>query len=386
LKKICVVTGTRAEYGLLRWIMSAIQNDHRLQFQLIVTGMHLSPEFGLTYKEIEDDGFVIDKKIEILTSSDTPAGIAKAMGLGLIGFADALTDLNPDLLILLGDRFEILSAATAATIARIPIAHLHGGEKTEGAIDESFRHAITKMSHFHFVATEEYRNRVIQLGENPDNVFTVGGFGLDSIKRLQLLSREKIEEILKFKFYKKNLLVTFHPVTLENSTAKLQMLELIKVLSELKDTRIIFTYPNSDTDGRQIIQMIDSFVLEHDNAIAFINLGQLKFFSCIQFIDGVIGNSSSGLIEIPSFRKGTVNIGDRQKGRIQAGSVIQCEPTYVSIKNAVTKLYSESFQSSLSQVENPYSDGGATEKTMNILKNISMSNIVKKQFYDLNIK
>lgn len=383
MKKICVVTGTRAEYGLLKWLMFAIQNDHNLELQLLVTGMHLSPEFGLTYKSIEEDGFIINKKVEILTNSDTPVGISKAMGLGLIGFGEAFSELAPDLLVILGDRFEILSAAAAAIVSQIPIAHLHGGERTEGAFDEAFRHAITKMSHLHFVATEEYRNRVIQLGERPDTVFMVGGLGIDSIKRLKLLKKETLERTLNFKFGNKNLLVTFHPVTLENFTAESQMRELLNVFDSLKDTKIIFTYPNADTHGHKLIRQINDYVETHPNSIAFKNLGQLNYLSCIQFIDGVVGNSSSGLIEVPSFKKGTINIGDRQKGRLQAASVIQCEPEKESIMAGINRLYSKEFQNSLSNVENFYGNGGATEKIFDVIKNISTDKIMKKAFYDL---
>ncbi|MCZ8157120.1 MAG: UDP-N-acetylglucosamine 2-epimerase [Leptospira sp.] len=383
MRKICIVTGTRAEYGLLRWIMELIQNDSDLKLQIVVTGMHLSPEFGLTYRIIEDEGFTIDKKIEILLSSDTPVGISKSMGLGLMGFADAFSDLKPDIVVLLGDRFEIFSAAAAALIARIPIAHLHGGERTEGAFDEAFRHSITKMSHIHFVATEEYRKRVIQLGENPDSVFFVGGLGIDSIKKLKLLDKEELERSIGFKFGLKNLLITFHPVTLESDTSESQMFELLHVLEKLEDTNLIFTYPNSDNDGRKLIQMIDTFVENHKNSIAFVSLGQLKYLSCIQFVDCVIGNSSSGLIEVPSFSKGTINIGDRQKGRIQARSVIQCDPNRESIKSAIQRLYTKEFQDSLKAIENPYGNGGASDKVFKIIKNISLDNKLKKSFNDL---
>ena len=249
-RKICVITGTRADYGLLRWVMQGIKDDADLTLQIIATGMHLSPEFGLTYREIEQDGFSIDRKVEMLTSSDTAAGIAKSMGLGLIGFADALNDLKPDLIVVLGDRFEIFAAVSAALVARIPAAHLHGGETTEGAFDESLRHSITKMSHLHFVAAEDYRQRVIQLGEQPERVFLVGGLGVDNIKRMTLLDRQELEASLGLELAQKNLLVTFHPVTLETATATDQMAELLLALAELKDTQLIFTMPNADTDGR----------------------------------------------------------------------------------------------------------------------------------------
>jgi GDP/UDP-N,N'-diacetylbacillosamine 2-epimerase (hydrolysing) len=382
-KKICIITGTRAEYGLLRWVMQGINDDPELTLQIIATGMHLSPEFGLTYKTIEQDGFYIDRKVEMLTSSDTPVGIAKSMGLGLIGFADALHELQPDLIIVLGDRFEIFSAVSTALVARIPVAHIHGGETTEGAFDEAIRHSITKMSHLHFVAAEAYRQRVIQLGEQPGRVFLVGGLGIDNIKRLQLLDKAALEASLDFKLGSKNLLITFHPVTLETSTAANQMEELLATLADLKDTQLIFTLPNADTDGRTLIEMIKQFVTKHPNARAYPSLGQLRYLSCIAQMDGVVGNSSSGLLEVPSYKKGTINIGDRQRGRLQANSVINCEPTCVSITEAMERLYSNDFQKSLNHVINPYGEGGASAKIVDIIKHKAITDIVKKTFYDL---
>lgn len=385
MRKICVITGTRAEYGLLRWVMQGIKDDAELTLQIIATGMHLSPEFGLTYQAIEQDGFQIDRKIEMLTSSDTTVGIAKSMGLGLIGFADALSELEPDLIVVLGDRFEIFSAVSAALVARIPVAHLHGGETTEGAFDEALRHSITKMSHLHFVATDVYRQRVIQLGEQPDSVFTVGGLGIDSIKDLRLLNREELEKSLDFKLGPKNLLITFHPATLEAVTAENQFAELLTALADLKDTHLIFTLPNADSDSRALIKMVHQFVDQHQNTCAYASLGQLRYLSCIAQVDGVVGNSSSGLLEVPSLKKGTINIGDRQHGRLQAESVISCEPTRGSIAKALLLLYSNDFQTSLCQVVNPYGNGGASEKVVNILKQHSLGGIVKKTFYDLSI-
>lgn len=382
-RKICVITGTRADYGLLRWVMQGIKNDVDLYLQIIATGMHLSPEFGLTFKAIEDDGFEIARKVEMLTSSDTPVGIAKSMGLGMIGFADAFNELNPDLIVVLGDRFEIFAAVAAALVARIPVAHIHGGETTEGAFDEAFRHSITKMSHMHFVAAFEYKQRVIQLGEQPKHVFLVGGLGIDNINRLMLLDRNALEADLGFKFGKKNLLITFHPVTLENASAVTQMQALLAALAKLEDTQLIFTMPNADTDGRTLIKMVEQFVSQHSNAHAYTSLGQLRYLSCIAQVDGVVGNSSSGLAEVPSFKKGTVNIGDRQRGRLQATSVINCEPNQKSIADGINILYSPSFQVNLSQVCNPYGEGGASEKIVNTLKIINIKDIVKKAFYEL---
>ncbi|MEQ1742880.1 MAG: UDP-N-acetylglucosamine 2-epimerase [Candidatus Nitrotoga sp.] len=382
-RRICVITGTRAEYGLLRWVMQGIKDDPELTLQLIATGMHLSPEFGLTYREIEQDRFQIDRKVEMLTSSDTPVGIAKSMGLGMIGFADAICELKPDMIVVLGDRFEIFSAVAAALVARIPVAHLHGGETTEGAFDEAIRHSITKMSHLHFVAAEEYRQRVIQLGEQPERVFLVGGLGIDNIKRLKLLDRAELEYSLGFELGQKNLMITFHPVTLEMATARDQMAELLAALDKLQDTQLIFTMPNADTDSRALIKMVDQFVAQHTNSHAYTTLGQLRYLSCIAHVDGVVGNSSSGLIEVPSFKKGTINIGDRQRGRLQAESVINCAPTRPSIAAALERLYNADFQASLSQVRNPYGEGGASEKVVKSIKHYAIDGLAKKAFYDL---
>ena len=382
-KKICVVTGTRAEYGLFYWLLKEIEADKELQLQVIVTGMHLSPEFGLTYKKIEKE-FKINKKIEMLLSSDTSVGISKSMGLAQISFAESYDELKPDIVIVLGDRYEIFSATSAAMIARIPIAHIHGGEKTEGAFDESIRHSITKMSHLHFTATNEYKNRVIQLGEHPSRVFNVGGMGIENIKRLKLLSKDEFEKSIEFKLNIKNILVTFHPVTLENSTAKEQFQQLLDAIDELEDTNIIFTKANSDTDGRVINQMIDEYVTKNSHkSIVFTSLGQLRYLSALQYVDAVVGNSSSGLAETPSFKIGTINIGDRQKGRIKASSVIDCEPNKNSIVKSFEKLYSKEFQETLKTTINPYGNGCASKKIVEILKNVDLKNILKKSFYDL---
>ena len=386
MKKVCIVTGTRAEYGLLRWVMDGVKKSKLLDLQIIATGMHLSPEFGLTFREIDRDGFHIDKKVEMLVSSDTPPGIVKSMGLGMIGFADALEHLRPDLMLVLGDRYEIFSAVAAAMIARIPVAHLHGGEATEGMIDEPIRHSVTKMSHLHFVATEEYRKRVIQLGEQPGRVFLVGGLGIDNIVKLKLLDRKELEKVLDFKLGSKNMLITFHPVTLEHRSSEKQMQELLLTLGELADTHLIFTMPNADTDGRILFRLINDFVEKHPHSRAFTSLGQLRYLSCIQHVDGVVGNSSSGLTEVPTFKKGTINIGDRQRGRIKADSVIDCEPNRQSIGEALKKLYSTDFQRTLKTVINPYGTGGASGAIVKILEDISLDNILKKEFYDLDVK
>ncbi len=385
MKKICIVSGTRAEYGLLRWVMQGVFESPLLELQVIATGMHLSPEFGSTVEAIEEDGFKIDRKVEMLLSSDTSVGVTKSLGLGVIGFADALSDLKPDMMLVLGDRYEIFAATTSAMIARVPIAHLHGGEATEGLIDEPIRHSITKMSHLHFVAADEYRQRVIQLGEQPERVFNVGGLGVDSILRQELLSRAELETILDFNFLSRNLLVTFHPVTLEHNTSALQMGELLAVLGDLEDTGLIFTTPNADAEGRVLFRQIESFCAQHPNARAYTSLGQTRYLSCIQQVDAVIGNSSSGLAEAPTFKKGTINIGDRQRGRLKAASVIDCDPDQTSIGNALKQLYSQKFQTVLATVENPYGIGGASEAITRVLEEHPLDGLLKKRFFDLSL-
>ena len=383
-RKICVVTGTRAEYGLLRWLMDGINKSTKLDLQIVATGMHLSPEFGLTYQEIENDGFKIDKKIEMLLSADTPSSISKSTGLGLIGFADAFYELNPDIVIVLGDRYEVLAASLTAMFENIPIAHIHGGETTAGAFDEAIRHSITKMSWWHFVAADEYEKRVIQLGENPERVFNVGGLGVDTIKKTNLLSKDELMIKAGIKFGKKNLLITYHPVTLENKTSQQDFKSLLDVLSKIKDIYLIFTMPNSDSDGRVIKKMINDFVFnQSERSISFTSMGSLNYLSTLQYVDGVVGNSSSGLAEAPTFKIGTINIGDRQKGRLKAESIIDCEPTKKSIRLAIDKLYGHKFQKDIYSVQNPYGDGDAIEKIMSILSNKPIPEDMKKDFYDL---
>lgn len=385
-RKICVITGTRAEYGLLWWVINGIQQDNALELQLIVTGMHLSPEFGLTYKQIEADGFKIDKKIEILLSSDTPVAVAKSMGLGMISFSEAYDELKPDIILVLGDRFEIFSAVSAAMVSRIPIAHCHGGESTEGLIDESVRHSITKMSHLHFTSTETYQKRVIQLGEQPDHVFNTGALGIESIYKLHLLNMKDFQESIGFEIEGHlSFLVTFHPVTLEFSSAEQQCRNLLNTLSQFQEARIIFTKANADTDGRIINQLIDEYVSNHpEQAVSFASLGQLRYLSALSHIDIVIGNSSSGLLEVPSFKKPTINIGDRQLGRIKADSIIDCEPKEESILQAIEKARSTEFKQKLSKVVNPYGSSNASEKIIEVLKTIDLSAILKKKFYNIN--
>jgi len=381
--KMCVVTGTRAEYGLLYWLMKEIINEGSMQLQLIVTGMHLSEEFGSTYKQIEADGFLIDKKIDISAESDSELSICNSMGIGIKSFSEVFYEIKPNLIIILGDRFEMFSAASAAMILKIPIAHLHGGEATEGQIDEPIRHSITKMSQLHFAATEKYKNRIIQLGEQPDRVFNVGGLGIDNIFKLKLLSKDDFEEAINFKLAKKNLLVTFHPVTLEHSTSRSHFQEILDALNDLTHTNIIFTKANNDTNGKVINEMIDNYVSQNDNTISFKSMGQLNYLSALQFVDATLGNSSSGLIEAPSFKIGTIDIGDRQRGRTKASSIISCFPSKIDIKAAIEKLYSDDFQTSLKVVQNPYGSKSASKEIIRIIKETSFENIIKKSFYDI---
>jgi len=383
-KKLCVVTGTRAEYGLLRFLMEGIERSSVLRLQVIATGIHLSPEFGLTYGEIEQEGFRIDKKVEMVLSADTPSAIAKSTGLGMIGFADAFVELKPDAVVILGDRYEMLSAAFPALSARIPIVHISGGETTEGAFDEAIRHSISKMAWLHFVAAEDYRQRVIQLGEDPGRVFNVGGLGVDTIRRTGLLSRDELVRKTGIQLGGQNLMVTYHPVTLGHNSSQKQFQKLLNVLDEAKDIYLIFTMPNSDPDGRVIKQMIDDFVSSQSKrSVVFNSMGQLTYLSALQYMDGMVGNSSSGLTEAPTFKIGTVNIGDRQKGRLRAESVIDCEPTEDSIREALKKLYSEEFRDTLKTVENPYGDGGATARILDVLEKAPLPKLPQKRFYNL---
>lgn len=381
--KICVITGSRSEYGLLYWLIKQIYEDKELQLQLVVTGMHLSPEFGSTWKEIVKDQFPITKKIEILLSSDTSVGVSKSVALAIISFSEFFEETKPDLIILLGDRTETFAAAQSALYTGIPIAHIHGGEITYGAIDDLMRHAVTKLSHIHFTATEEYRKRVIQLGENPEYVFNVGAIGLDNIKKLKLLSKYEFEDFIGCKLKKINFLITFHPETVNKPLIKSQIDNLLSALDEFEDVLLIFTKSNSDEGGRLINKTIGEYVSKNPHkSIIFDSLGKILYLSAIQFMDAVIGNSSSGIIEVPMFNIPTVNIGERQMGRIMGPTIFNSNTT----KNEILKTIKKSLDFDRTKnYFNPYGDGNTSEKIISILKKIKIPNI-KKKFFDLQFK
>ncbi len=386
MKRICVVTGTRAEYGLLYWTLVALKKDPSIKLQICATGMHMSPEFGLTYHQIEKDGFTIDYKVESLMSSDSGTGIAKSIGIGISGISDAFSQLEPDIVLLLGDRYEILAAAIAAMSLRIPIAHCHGGESTEGLIDESIRHSITKMSHLHFTATKAFEKRVIQLGEQPANVFCFGAMGIEYINKIKFLTKKEIEDKMNFSFLTNNYLITYHPETLEMKESSDKFSELLKALEEIKnnDTLFIFTMPNADNNGRVIIDMINQFVKTNPfNSIAFTSMGQINYLSTLKFVNAVIGNSSSGLIEAPTLKIPTVNVGDRQRGRIMAKSVISCHTEKNKILHAIKKSSSRDFKARINDFENPYGFQNVSSKIVDILKKVSEKDLLKKKFYNL---
>lgn len=382
-RSICVVTGSRADYGLLRWVMEDIEAAEDLTLQIVASGMHLSPRFGQTLDAIEADGLTVDWEVEMLLASDTPSGVTKSIGMGIIGFADAFERLKPEIVVILGDRFEALAAAVAAIVARIPIAHIHGGEVTEGALDDAFRHAITKMASLHFVAAEPYRRRVVQLGESEETVFMVGGMGLDSIERLKLLDRPELEESLGCQLGTKSLLVTFHPVTLEAESSLAQLGELLAALKERGDTRLIFTLPNADPGGHSHAGLIEEFARSNSNALVVTSLGQQRYLSCLREVDGVVGNSSSGLLEAPSLGTGTVDIGSRQLGRLRAPSVLSSNPLEGEISAAIDRLYSPDFREIVKDRVSPYGSAGASRKIVALLQGVSLTEIKAKRFVDL---
>lgn len=386
-KKICVVTGTRAEYGILKPLIDKLNKDKDLDLQLIVTGSHLSPEFGMTYKFIEEDGYHIDEKIEILLSSDSSVGISKSMGLTLISFSESYERLKPDMVVILGDRYETFSAMAAASVAKIPVVHLHGGELTEGAFDDAFRHSMTKMAYLHFAATEEYRQRIIQLGEQPDRVFNLGALGVENVLNMNLNTKEELEKEFNVKL-KNYIVVVFHPVTLEKNTSEDQFKDLLEVLDENKELSVVFIKGNADTDGRIINSMIDGYVEKNkERAYSFVSLPVEKYLSFLKNSKALIGNSSSGIAEVPSFKIGTINIGDRQKGRQSAKSIIHCRPNKEDVQKSFNKLFSNDFQEDLKKVKNPYEGENTSEKMIEIIKEILIKKEIdlKKKFYNIKV-
>jgi len=380
--RITVFTGTRAEYGLLYWLINDINADKMLTLQLLVSGSHLSPEFGLTYNQILDDGFHIDEKVEMLVSSNSPTGTAKSMGLGVLGYADALCRLKPDLMVILGDRYEALAAAQTAMIMRIPIIHLHGGEVSEGANDDSIRHAISKLSNLHATSTDSYRKRVIQLGESPDRVVNVGAMGLDYLQRGDFLNRDELSASLKFDLNKPYFVVTYHPVTLGDEDPVNSFQALLEALEHFRSHQVIFTYPNADDGGREIIPLIESYASSNsDRVLAVPSLGQMRYLSAVKYADAVIGNSSSGVIEVPSFDVPTVNVGVRQQGRLAAKSVLHCSATVEGIIEAVSLAVSRNYKKEDEKILNPYGQGNASLKVIEMIKSFDFSRM--KVFYDL---
>lgn len=371
MRKIALATSTRAEYGIMSNLIESLSKDDEIRFYLLVTGMHLSKKFGITKDEITQP---IYKEIDI----DIEKEPAHSLALAIVKFGEALKDIKPDLLVLLGDRYEIMGVAVACMLNNVPIAHIGGGDTTEGIIDEAIRHSITKMSHLHFTTCESSKNRVIQLGENPNRVFNVGSLAIENMKNMPLLSKDELEKSLDFKFNKRNLLVTFHPVTLEGNE-KAQFGELLSAFDELKDTNIIITCPNSDSGNDEIFALIDSYKKTHNNVKYYTSLGMKRYFSCMRFVDMVVGNSSSGIYETPSFKIPTINIGDRQKGRLQADSIINCKPFKNDILNAINEAYSKDCKNTI----NPYEKEGTMETIKKIIKTYDLTNILKKEFYNV---
>lgn len=385
MKKVTVFTGTRADYGLLYWLLKDIQDDSDLVLQLLVSGMHLSPEFGETYTQIEKDGFQIDEKIEILLSSDSSVGVAKSIGLGVLGFADALSRLAPDVVVVLGDRFEALAVAQTAMIMRIPILHLHGGEVTGGAYDDAIRHAITKLSYLHATSTEEYRQRVIQLGESPERVKNVGAIGLDYLKRGEFMSLVQLSKSLSFQLTHDFFVVTYHPVTLADESPEISFKALLDALESFPEYQVILTYPNADDGGRRIIPMLEAYASRQpERVFAIPSLGQLRYLSAIKYATAVIGNSSSGIIEVPAFDVPTVNVGMRQTGRLAAKSVLHCAPDKTDIQQSIYRAINRSYKKYDERIINPYGQGNASQQIIKMLKELRFK--PDKSFYDLKVE
>ncbi len=380
-RKICFVTGSRADFGLLVWPMRAIRQTPGLALQLVATGMHLAPEFGYTFNAIREEGFEADERVEMLLASDTGAGVAKSVGLGVIGLADAFTRLQPDLVVLLGDRFEMFAAAQAAMFMRLPMAHLFGGDVTEGSIDESLRHAISKMSHLHFTSNAGSARRLNQLGEDPSRIHTIGSVGIDAIKSLDLMDRDGIGRAVGMPLGEHNALVTFHPVTVEAGRSMAELDELFAALSMLDPAfRLIFTLANADAEGRALNDRTKAFAASRPNTIAVASLGQLRYLSLMSQVDLVIGNSSSGILEAPSFGVPTVDVGDRQRGRERAASVFHTTSERGAIGVAISKAIRYGRQATV----NPYGDGNSSRRFADIIAGVpDFGALLKKGFYEL---
>jgi len=383
-RKVCVITGSRAEYGLLKPLLAVMNNDKLLELQLVVTGMHLSPEFGYTINDILEDGFKPAERIEMLMSTDTLAGMGKSIGIGVIGFVDCFERLKPDLVLVVGDRFEIFSAVIAASSMNLPIAHFSGGDITEGAIDNQIRHAITKLSHIHFVGVETSAKRVRQMGEEPWRIKVVGELCLENIKNLDTISKKNFKNMLNINLsLQPIILVTFHPVTLQPEQTKLQITNLLAAIDSFKDSTIVFTYPNADAGGRLIIAAIEQFLLSHPHAKAFKSLGTKIYLNLLSYADLCIGNSSSGLVEAPSFKLPVVNIGDRQKGRLLAKNVICTTGEIKSISDGIKKALNNDFRKSIQNMKNPYDKSGAVKNILTVLKKLSIGpELINKKFME----
>ena len=382
-RKVCVVTGGRADYDLLKLLMREIQKSRYFKLQVLATGSHFLAKFGSTYRQILRDGFRMDARVDMKPVGDSAVALGKAMSIGISGISRALEKLRPDLMICLGDRYEVLGAAIAATLVGVPIVHLHGGELTEGAYDDAFRHAITKMAHFHFVSTTAYRNRVIQMGEQPSRVFQVGALGVDNVLATPFISRKELEKNLRFRFQPTNLLVTFHPATLEPRKVKRQTQALLQALQTLPKTGLIFTMPGADKGSTTIWKEICTFVKKHPHSKAFRALGSRVYLSCMREADGVVGNSSSGLLEAPVLKKPVVNIGERQRGRLAPANVVSCPGNPIAIRRALTRILSKNFRHRCADLKNPFGSGSAAQRIVARLRSFPDHSSCQKRFYDL---
>ena len=385
MRKICIFTSTRAEWGLQQGLAELIRDADNLQLQLLVSGSHLSAKLGMTIDEIETASFLVDARVDILKFDDSPVGICQTMGLALSAYGEALQRLSPDLIVILGDRYESFCLAAAAQVLRIPIAHIHGGETTEGAVDEAFRHSITKMAQIHFPSCEVYRNRVMQLGEAPESVFNVGALGIENIRKIQCLTRAELEASLQFSLQAPFFLVTFHPVTLEHATAGAQVQQLFDALDRFPEHQIIFTKANADTEGQVINEMIDAFAaINPTRCLAVASLGLQRYLSAMKICAAVIGNSSSGILEAPIFKVPSVNIGDRQKGRLRVKSILDCKADTNAISQAIETALTESFRHDIRDLIHPSEQADTAQKIVRMLATVELQGIIKKSFHDIN--